>query len=44
MSKAKKGLKLLQDIVIETMLGGKNSVQGPLLLKVLFVGKTYWTL
>ena len=28
----------LQDIVIETMLGGENSVQGPLLLKLLFVG------
>ena len=28
----------LQDIVIETMLGRKNSVQGPLLLKFLFVG------
>ena len=28
----------LQDIVIETILGGKNSVQGPLLLKLLFVG------
>ena len=27
----------LQDIVIETILGGKNSVQGPLLLKLLFV-------
>ena len=27
----------LQYIVIETMLGGKNSVQGPLLLKLLFV-------
>ena len=29
---------VLQDIVIETMLGRKNSVQGPLLLKLLFVG------
>ena len=28
----------LQDIVIETMLGGKSSVQGPFLLKLLFVG------
>ena len=28
----------LQDIVIVTMLGRKNSVQGPLLLKFLFVG------
>ena len=27
----------LQDIVIETILGRKNSVQGPLLLKLLFV-------
>ena len=25
-------------IVIETFLGGKNIVQGPLLLKLLFVG------
>ena len=30
----------LQDIVIETMLGGKNSIQGPLWLKLLFVVKT----
>ena len=29
---------VLQDIVIETMLGRKNRVQGPLLLKLLFVG------
>ena len=28
----------LQDIVIETMLGRKNSVQGPRLLKSLFIG------
>ena len=28
----------LQDIVIETILCGKNSVQGPLSLKLLFVG------
>ena len=28
----------LQEIVIETMLGGENSVQGPLLLKLLVVG------
>ena len=28
----------LQDIVIVTILGGKNSVQGPLLLKLVFVG------
>ena len=28
----------LRDIVIETMLGRKNSLQGPLLLKLLFVG------
>ena len=28
----------LQDIVIETILGGKNSVQGPLLLKLLIIG------
>ena len=28
----------LQDIVIETMLGRKNSVQGPLMLNILFVG------
>ena len=28
----------LHDIVIETMLGGENSVRGPLLLKLLFVG------
>ena len=28
----------LQDVVIERMLGGKNYVQGPLLLKLLFVG------
>ena len=27
----------VQDIVIETILGRKNSVQGPLLLKLLFV-------
>ena len=27
----------LQDIVIETMLGGDNIVQGPPLLKLLFV-------
>ena len=27
----------LQDIVIETILGRKNSVQGPVLLKLLFV-------
>ena len=26
----------LQDYVIETMLGGKNSVQGPLLLQLLW--------
>ena len=29
---------LLQDIVFETILGEKNSVQGPPLLKLLFVG------
>ena len=29
--------RLLLDIVIETLLGGKNSVQGPLLLNLLFV-------
>ena len=28
----------LQDNGIETILGGKNSIQGPLLLKLLFVG------
>ena len=28
----------LQNIVIETMLGRENSVQGPLFLKLLFVG------
>ena len=28
----------LKDIEIERMLGGKNSVQGPLLLKLLFAG------
>ena len=27
----------LQDIVIEIILGGKNSVQGPLLLKLLLL-------
>ena len=30
--------KSLQDIVIKTILGRKNRVQGPLLLKLLFVG------
>ena len=30
--------KPLQDIVIQTILDGKNSVQGPILLKLLFVG------
>ena len=30
--------KTLQDIVIETTLGGKNSTQGPLLVKLLCVG------
>ena len=29
--------KSLQDIVIEIVLGGKNSVQSPLLLKLLFL-------
>ena len=28
----------LQDIVIERLIGGENCVQGPLLLKLLFVG------
>ena len=28
----------LQDIVIVTVLGGKNSVQGSLLLKLLLIG------
>ena len=28
----------LQDIVIERVLGGENSLQGPLLLTLLFVG------
>ena len=28
----------LQELVIETMLSEKNSIQGPLLLKLLFVG------
>ena len=30
--------KALQDIIIETILGGKNSVQNPLLLKF----TVYW--
>ena len=30
--------KSLQDIVIEAILDGKNIVQGPLLLELLFVG------
>ena len=33
-----KYLHSLEDIVVKRMLGGKNSVQGPLVLKLLFVG------
>ena len=38
MIQIQKFARSLQDIVTETILGGENSVQGPLLLTLLFVG------